>query len=243
MVRQATNERSLRILVAEPTATGQKLAQFRLSQAGHVVVTASDGAGALVKLGREKFDVGLLGIDLTSPDIWEVARSWRVQESIGNSKTPLFVLSSDPDGMPSAECAAAGLDGVLQAPPDPMELQTALSRAEAVPAFEPASLMTRVNGDRALLRRLHDVLKRSAATWIAELDLAIAAGDAAATHRVAHTAKGALGNFAAVPAAEAARSLDQAARSGDLSEAAELFARLRSELERLQAAVGSFVAE
>jgi hypothetical protein len=57
---------------------------------------------------------------------------------------------------------------------------------------------------------------------------------------VAHSIKGSVSNFAAMPAAHAALRLETLARGGDLSAAGELCSALEHEVERLLSALSAF---
>ena len=67
-----------------------------------------------------------------------------------------------------------------------------------------------------------------------ELREAIEKNEAAAVGQVAHTIKGAVANFGANPAFEAAFNLEKIGKSEDLSSAVSAFDKLKQELERLE---------
>lgn len=69
-----------RILVAEDEAPVREYVRRILESRGHTVVAVVDGADALVKLGREPFDLLLTDISMPNMDgveLWlRVARDW-----------------------------------------------------------------------------------------------------------------------------------------------------------------------
>jgi two-component system cell cycle response regulator CpdR len=69
-----------RILVAEDEAPVREYVRRILESRGHTVVAVTDGADALVKLGREPFDLLLTDVSMPNMDgveLWlRVARDW-----------------------------------------------------------------------------------------------------------------------------------------------------------------------
>ena len=72
---------------------------------------------------------------------------------------------------------------------------------------------------------------------LADIRLAIAAGNSGKLERAAHTLKGSVANFGAEPAREAALRLEMLGRSGNLLPAAEAYTVLEREIERSTAAL------
>ena len=72
---------------------------------------------------------------------------------------------------------------------------------------------------------------------LGDLRAAIACGDGAALEQAAHSLKGAVANFAAAAAVEAAARLEQMGRARDLAFAEAGLARLEAELEHLNRAL------
>jgi HPt (histidine-containing phosphotransfer) domain-containing protein len=61
-------------------------------------------------------------------------------------------------------------------------------------------------------------------------------------HRLAHTVKGAVGNFASPRAIEAAQRLEIMGKEGDLQHADEVFAELDEIIEKLKRSLRKFTA-
>ena len=74
---------------------------------------------------------------------------------------------------------------------------------------------------------------------LAEIESAVRNGDSDGLRKSAHTLKGAVSNFSAQNAQDAAWALEQIGRSGDLSEAVGAYNLLRQEIERLQPLLSS----
>jgi HPt (histidine-containing phosphotransfer) domain-containing protein len=94
-----------------------------------------------------------------------------------------------------------------------------------------------VQGDRALLGELAGVFREEYPKLLERAREAIDAGDAKSLQLAAHTLKGALGNFAAASAVEAAAALEAMARKRDLSGAPAAWQALHERLVRLAPAM------
>ena len=104
-----------------------------------------------------------------------------------------------------------------------------------LPVLDLDDMLDRVGGDEALMRDVLGVFLDEAAGMTASARAAVAARDAAAVERAAHSLKGALLNVSAPRAAALAHRLEQLARAGELGEAPVLVDRLGEELGRLEA--------
>jgi HPt (histidine-containing phosphotransfer) domain-containing protein len=102
-------------------------------------------------------------------------------------------------------------------------------------AFDRAEVMARVCGNVALLRELAGLFLEDSSKWIGQIREALRAGDAAGLRRVAHTLRGSVSSFGARPTEEAAGRLEELARDGDLSAAAEGLRVLEGALDGLRA--------
>jgi two-component system, sensor histidine kinase and response regulator len=113
------------------------------------------------------------------------------------------------------------------------------------PGHEPASgtssvldrveLLARVEGDRRLLGELVRLFIEERAQLLTSMETSLRDGDAPELARAAHKAKGAFGNLSARMAQQAAVELELLARHGELALATDVFLRLRTQIERLEA--------
>lgn len=95
------------------------------------------------------------------------------------------------------------------------------------------SLLTAYDQDMTLVLELVDLFTEDCPARVAAIAKAIAAGDARALQAAAHSIKGALAALNLEPLVQIARDLEAVGRSGDLTSADPLFARLRGELDTL----------
>jgi two-component system sensor histidine kinase/response regulator len=103
--------------------------------------------------------------------------------------------------------------------------------------FDREAALARVDGDLALLQELIRIFLDDFPRQLAEIRQAIAAKDASRLSRAAHSLGGAVGNFGAEPAHEAALRLEAISARTDMARAAAAAADLEEALERLRMAL------
>jgi len=106
--------------------------------------------------------------------------------------------------------------------------------------FDQDALMELTDGDHELLQDLVETFLEGVPEHLRQIEEGLAAGDLEAVHRAAHALKGAVANFSAPGAFEAARALDDAARAGRAGELAPRFEELVAQLDKLGPALRSF---
>ncbi len=102
--------------------------------------------------------------------------------------------------------------------------------------------LERVDDDRKLLGKLARLFLDEAPARLGRIEEAMRSHNVKVLQETAHTLKGSAGNLAAMAVFEAAKQLEQVARTGDWAQADGAYAVLRSELERLVAVLGDLVA-
>lgn len=120
---------------------------------------------------------------------------------------------------------AAAQDTDRHAPPD---------------GFDEEEMLARVGGNRTMLAGLIEVLYQDCNTQMAELGAALRAGDAPRVQAAAHTVKGMVTFFGAGSVADAARRLERAGESGEVTGAGGLFAELARELAALASVLSPY---
>jgi CheY-like chemotaxis protein len=151
-------------------------------------------------------------------------------------------------------CLEAGMDDYVSKPVRPKELFDAIERefetkGEAVngAAIHPngeiidwPAALARLNGDRVLLGEMKSVLLAECPKLRGAIRQSIDQHDAAALRLAAHTLKGAVGNFVAKPAFEAALRLETLARDGSFDDIPGARNALEAEMERFVAVLSAF---
>jgi HPt (histidine-containing phosphotransfer) domain-containing protein len=163
------------------------------------------------------------------------------------------------------ECLAAGMDDYVSKPVRDDDLLAVLRRVadataqaaaedtatrhrqdtnELAPpgdaAFDPATVLERVGGNRDVLRQLIGVFYQDCNTQMAVLRDAIHDGDADGVRDAAHTVKGMVAFFGQTGAADAARRLEAIGTRGEVEGASPLCAELARELAKIEAGLAEF---
>ncbi len=104
-------------------------------------------------------------------------------------------------------------------------------------------LNDRLDGDMDLFRELTEIFLNDSVSLLEKIDSALSSGDATMVGKTAHTLKGAVSNFSATRAFEAALNLEKIGKTGDLSKAPEAFEKLKIEVENLKAAMNELMGK
>jgi CheY-like chemotaxis protein len=245
----------LRVLLAEDNAINQQLAVRILQKRGHHVVVAANGKEALAALGRERFDLVLMDLEMPEMGGFEATAAFRAREAEAGGHVPVIALTAHAMKGDRERCLAAGMDGYVTKPILARELFAAIdgvlagAAPEARPpragppaaeVFDLAEALKHVGDDVGLLRDLAGMFEAEGPRMLAQVRAAAEAGDAAKLKRAAHTLKGAVGTFGAHAAFEAALRLEVMGGDGDLTGAAEAAEALGRELARLHRALAEY---
>lgn len=116
----------MRVLVLEDEPDLRALYRVNLSEAGHEVLTAANGAEGLGMLARQRPDVILVDLMMPVMDGYEFLQHLRRMP--GHSRTPALVVSAVATGGYSTKL---GADGFVAKPFDADELVSAVERYAA----------------------------------------------------------------------------------------------------------------
>ncbi len=141
------------------------------------------------------------------------------------SAPPVPVLSPTPTAPISPSFLSPS--PVLQSPQPPVGVP-----AEQILDLDAA--LSRVDGDRELLVEMADLFLDEYPRLLSTLRDAVAQGNAPTAAYAAHTLKGSVANFSAMPAVTAAQKIERIARQGDLTHVHSAFADLEVQLNRLK---------
>jgi len=119
-----------RILLAEDHPVNRRVALHLLRSLGYAADVACDGAEALAALGRERYDIVLLDVQMPEMDGIDVAR--RIVAADPPAARP-WLIAFTAGAMPGEQerCREAGMDDFLPKPVRREDLAAALARARA----------------------------------------------------------------------------------------------------------------
>lgn len=113
--RIVRNDVSLDILIADDNRTNQMVLQTILTNAGHKVVSVSDGEQALDELEKYSFDIVFLDVNMPNIGGIECCKLWRQIEGPRNH-VPIIGLTADSTPETEKKCLDAGMDLRLTKP-------------------------------------------------------------------------------------------------------------------------------
>jgi signal transduction histidine kinase/CheY-like chemotaxis protein len=246
-----------RVLLAEDNEVNQQLANRILTRRGHKVETVENGKDALAAWRRQEFDVILMDVQMPEMDGLAATAAIRAEEQAAGKHIPIIALTAHAIMGDRERCLAAGMNGYVAKPLRPEELLAVMtellvgpptkgvgpSQPDAEPAIDLEAALARVEGDRELLRKMAEIFAGQSRPLLDSIKAAVAAQDGPALERAAHKLKGSVGNFGAAAVVETAQQLENQGRNADWSHTAEACARLETQLQALNNALGQFIEE
>jgi two-component system, sensor histidine kinase and response regulator len=192
-------------------------------------------------------------MDLQMPLIsgLEAAKAIRVRELGTGTHLPIIAMTAHSLKGDKELCLAAGMDGYVSKPIHKSDLEAEMNRLLRRSTSENSDssckektldgeeLLSRVDGDRALLGELAGIFREDYPKHIQTLRSALAESDSEAVHRIGHLLKGMLANLAAPRARGLAAQLEELGKERELQKLGPVLDELQMELHRLEEALGS----
>jgi signal transduction histidine kinase/FixJ family two-component response regulator/HPt (histidine-containing phosphotransfer) domain-containing protein len=245
-------QRAISVLVVDDNPVNLEVATMMLRRTGCSVATADTGMRAIDSIGRGRYDLVFMDVQLPDLDGLEVTRRIRAHESASfgefeGGRLPIVALTAHAGKRDRDECLDAGMDDYLAKPFDERKLLAILRRwlpcsFAPQPAHAPPSDST-ARDDRVAVRSCIEELGASisnegaravlasflaaAPRQLQSIGAALACRDFAAAARAAHTLKGSALQVGAVALAAEAAALEAAAGRQDPDGAAARFAALQ----------------
>jgi len=244
-LRSITSTHPARVLVAEDSPVNQELIRRLLAKWGHSAVIACNGKQALSFLEAENFDVVLMDVQMPEMNGFEATALIRERDLATGGHTPIIALTAHALKGDRERCTAAGMDDYLSKPIEAQALFEVIDRVTTSevsvnrndqsrkPAFDASWLLANFEDDFDLIRRLADVFVEASVGQLNQIGEAIVIGDFQTVELIAHSLKGAVANFRAPAAVEAAARLESIGRGANLSNAEASFEVLKREVESL----------
>jgi HPt (histidine-containing phosphotransfer) domain-containing protein len=153
---------------------------------------------------------------------------------------PLPLLSESQPGaeavvtvVPSSKCEPAARESEVVVGAEVVSVGDQQNTIAADTILNREELMSRVGGDQELIEILAGAFRDDAPRHVAAFSNALAANDAQAAKKVAHTIKGCAGNLAGIRLRDYAKTLELSVASGNLDEAEQALPRLEEEINAL----------
>ena len=112
-----------------------------------------------------------------------------------------------------------------------------------VPVIDETRLLSEFGGDQEILAELRDLFMEHVPPLFQEIEAAIASGDAQEISKNTHSLKGACSTYGAPRLAMACKAAELAAKSGDVQVVKDHLEDLRSEYEKVCAAISGMGAQ
>ena len=240
----------LDILLVEDSLVNQKLAVALLERAGHRVTLAVHGREAVDAVGRGRFDLVLMDVQMPEMDGLEATQVIRAGEQASGRHIPIIAMTAHAMKGDRERCLAAGMDEYVSKPIRARQLfasmeavlghnlqplaATPVAKVEDCPVkIDWSAALEAVQNDDGLLRIVIETFLEESPQKMAAIRQAIDEGDAASLRISAHALKGGIRYFGHCRAFELARELEAVGQRGTLGEAPPLLVDLDAELGNL----------
>ncbi|HKQ40185.1 MAG TPA: PAS domain-containing protein, partial [Verrucomicrobiae bacterium] len=246
-------KRNARVLLAEDNPVNQRLTLRQLKKLGFQAEAVANGREVLQALSQVPYDIILMDCQMPEMDGYETARAIR-RSAEGSSHTPYIVaLTANAMLGDRDKCLGSGMNDYLPKPLDLADLEGVLERAlaklqpieEEISARSPCLDQAVIAGLRELqgpdepdsLKELAELFIKDGWMRVTRLERALADKDGPGAAAVAHTLKGSANNLGARHLASLCQSLENAAKSADTTEAANILLELKGEFQEVERAL------
>ncbi|MBK9363741.1 MAG: PAS domain-containing protein [Rubrivivax sp.] len=236
-----------RVLLAEDNPVNQEVAVALLQAVGLEIDVVGDGAAAVARATRERYDLVLLDVQMPVMDGLEAARRLRLLP--GWREVPLLAMTANAYAEDRTACLAAGMNDHVVKPVDLQQLYEALLRwlpprepGTQVPAAAPLPSLDAAAGQR-LAGDYAEAYERALAEFArlygpgGEGHAALTGSDPKALAAALHALRGAAATIGALPVQALALDCESALAHGRPLP----LAALHAELEGLQRTLGEAV--
>ena len=243
--------RSRHLLLAEDHVVNQKVAVGLIRSLGHDAEVVGNGRLALEAWRQGKYDLILMDISMPEMDGFEALAAIRAEERPSGRHIPIIALTAHAMKGDRERCLEAGFDGYLSKPIRSKDLAALLNASEpslgieqpvgsdeivppaGLPEFDRAELLDRLGGDAELLAEVVGLFLDDHPRLQAAMKTAHDAGDSTNLGRLAHTLRGVASNFAIPSMLEAARTVEELAKTDDRTSQTTAFEHLKAVIERV----------
>jgi CheY-like chemotaxis protein len=224
--------RRARILLVEDNVVNQRVASGLLTRRGHHVTVAPNGREALTRLEHETFDLVLMDLQMPLMGGLDATVAIRQGEHLTGQHVRIVAMTAHAMTSDRERCLAAGMDGYLSKPIDPVMLYAAAEQdadAGGLPpaiagraVFDEDALRQRLSGDHELMTDVIRMFLEDLPDRLAAIKNAVNVRNPGELRAAAHVLKGTAANLSAGALFQAASVLEDLAAESrmDAAEAA-----------------------
>jgi len=245
--------RKLHILLAEDNPVNQKLAVRILEKRGHTVSVVGTGKLAVESVKKSTFDLVLMDVQMPEMDGLAATALIREHEERTGEHIPIIAMTAHVMKGDKERCLEAGMDSYVSKPIKPDALFTAISSFDYQNVYEEvqstessidmSKALERIEDDMELFREVAQLFIEECPNLLQELKQALQSQDMLSLQHTAHTMKGMVANFCAEKAVEASRSLEMAAKAGDIAGSDTAFTILEQALKQMNIELNRILLE
>jgi PAS domain S-box-containing protein len=256
------------VLVVDDNATNQKVAVHMLELLGHSADVAASGVEAVEACARGKYDLVLMDCRMPLMDGYEATLVIRSVEGAGD-RTPIVAMTASAMVADQERCLEVGMDGYLSKPVRLADLAAQVDlwirpdlpsaagpghapdadadlhadRDSRTPVLDEAQLAELASLGPDVMAELVPVFLSDTRERLAEVRAAVRSGDALGQASAAHALRGSAANMGGTRVTLVCRRLEEAGRTGRLTDAPADLLRLETEVDAMVQAIQTRVAE
>jgi CheY-like chemotaxis protein len=252
-------DNELRILAIDDQPTNLLLVKRQMERLGVSVDEAADGSQALARVAQRFYPMILVDCEMPVMDGYEFTRQFRRLGRDERRRTVVIALSARDPTEERERCLEAGMDEFLVKPASLNDLKALIDRHllykgdrragqgdEGAPAAQIIDWGRFVailgTDDPAIAREMLILFRDSVASTIETLVQACMAPDRSAAQRLAHRAKGAAANIAAIELSKVLEALETIAESADDEVLVNLANKAHGSFQRVTIAIEARLA-
>jgi len=252
----------LSILLVEDSIINQRVALGLLQRHGHKISVADNGKDAVEAATAGAFDLVLMDVHMPDMDGLLATKEIRKIEARIGKRTPIIAMTADAMKGDKERCLDAGMDDYVSKPIQAEELYRVIQRTsidrpqltnansgsddpskhlEADPLIDLRSAVENIPGGEESISEFAVLMIEETSRSLALIRDGLTGKDSEKVRRGAHTIKGSAKLFVSNAVAEAAWTLEEVARDGDLMRAGEMFGEFEDLLLRLHHALHELI--